>query len=160
MNGDNSETFMDHDGCFLSSNIDAEDKDNPFVNQPRSLKNSSTSLDAKDRPEQVATTNALDAVKAIESSSDSSSLPTTLNDGHTLLYELESFDRVELLENIERAILNRKPAVEIMSDGTEPEKVETFPILEDHSRHWTLNEKQHMAFECYIVASCFCSKEG
>lgn len=54
--------------------------------------------------------------------------------------------RVELLENIERALEERNCST-VPTDGTEPEKLETFfPTLEEHSRHWGLNTKQHLAF--------------
>ncbi len=60
--------------------------------------------------------------------------------------------RVELLENIERA-QSEKDCIQVPPDGTEPEKLNTyFPTIEDHSRDWTLNEKQHMAFLLMAVA--------
>ena len=65
----------------------------------------------------------------------------------------ETVTRVELLENIERALLKRNTTTHVPKDGTEPAKLETyFPTIEEQSHHWTLNEKQHMSFVLMAAA--------
>ena len=64
---------------------------------------------------------------------------------------IETVTRVELLEYVERALSERK-CLHVTTDNSEPERLETYyPTLEEHSCHWTLNEKQHMAF--VLIAS-------
>ncbi len=64
----------------------------------------------------------------------------------------ETVTRIELLEHIEKALLERK-CVKVVANGTEPERLETYyPTLEEHSRHWCLNEKQHLAFVLMAAA--------
>ena len=60
--------------------------------------------------------------------------------------------RIELLENIERALSDRETYSQRIenqnsSSKKEPERLETFyPTLKEHSQHWSLNGKQHKAF--------------
>lgn len=54
--------------------------------------------------------------------------------------------RVELLDNIERALIERH-SFKWARKETEPTRLDTmFPTIQEHSQHWTLNQKQHMAF--------------
>ena len=64
-----------------------------------------------------------------------------------ILFEVNnSITRVQLLENIERA-LSQKNCIALPTDGTEPDLLDTFyPTLQEHSQHWRLNDKQHKAF--------------
>ena len=54
--------------------------------------------------------------------------------------------RIELLEHIEEALSNRTAHPSPITER-QPEKLEpNFPTLQQHSEHWGLNKKQHLAF--------------
>ena len=55
--------------------------------------------------------------------------------------------RVDLLSNIENALLEADYAICPSVSVTAPTLLEAnFPTIQQHSNHWTLNEKQHLAF--------------
>jgi hypothetical protein len=62
--------------------------------------------------------------------------------------------RVELLQNIEKALSNRSICSFFITTN-QPAKLEpNFPTLQQQSRHWGLNEKQHIAF---VLIAWVCS---
>lgn len=55
--------------------------------------------------------------------------------------------RVDLLSKIEQALLEASYTVCPTLDGEVPVQLAAdFPTMQEHSRYWTLNEKQHLAF--------------
>lgn len=60
--------------------------------------------------------------------------------------------RVDLMENLAKALRDSRHLVPL-SDGNEPEVLEpNFPSIQEHSQHWTLNEKQHASFTLSAAA--------
>ena len=54
--------------------------------------------------------------------------------------------RVDLMENLEKALRESKH-LKLATQGSNPPELDSdFPSIQDHSQHWTLNEKQHNAF--------------
>jgi len=61
--------------------------------------------------------------------------------------------RVSLLSDIENALLVTNYVICPSVSGSAPTVLEAnFPTIREHSRHWTLNEKQHLAFVLIAAA--------
>lgn len=127
----------------------------PFVSTLRSLGTDALHMKATHCPEVVTINHAVSAINQLPQTGDPFKLPG--NDcASQRAGRLPSEDifsnlcpkttRVELMEHIEKA-LYRRERLPIVSDNVVPEKLETqFPTLQEQSRHWTLNVKQHAAF--------------
>ena len=54
--------------------------------------------------------------------------------------------RVDLMEHLEKALRESRHLKATSHEKDPPELDSNFPSIQDHSKHWKLNEKQHSAF--------------
>lgn len=131
----------------------------PFVKKLISLEANPLQIDQSQSEQTVTLDDAIKAIHDLPRSGRPFLLPNRAKLGDVVSDNSSSDDplkknildqpigtRIDLLTQLERAL--RTSAYSVTAcDGSEPDVLEAdFPTLDEQSKHWTLNEKQHQAF--------------
>ena len=120
----------------------------------------SNPLKLKPQPEKKITISPADVQKAIQDmpkrrSRNAFVLPgrelvgeriATNNTSEAILDDCFRTTRIDLMENLEKALRESRHLKTTIGANDPPELDSNFPSIQDHSSHWKLNEKQHSAF--------------
>ena len=84
---------------------------------------------------------------------NSTDLPQHANNENQAQLDYVKGTRVDLLSDIKNALLATNYVTCPSVSGSAPTVLEAnFPTIQEHSKHWTLNEKQHIAFVLIAAA--------
>ena len=133
--------------------------DDPFVKKLISLNDNPLQINQTQSEKIVSIEDAIKAIKELPRSGRPFQLPNRAKLGDFISDDTSSADslnktvldqpigtRIDLLIHLERALSNTTHTV-TTCDGSQPDILEAdFPTLDQQSKHWTLNAKQHQAF--------------
>lgn len=153
-----NEDFFEKNTDFLSDQFVS--KLAAFINSPLQLQLSSspplvsrdqamTAANELTRSHRKATNHALEPNQT--SKSETSANETSVSNDHQIITPC-SKTTIDLLENIERALVDRNCAGSA-TQNCDPERMEVdFPTIQQQSLHWKLNQEQHLAFTLIATA--------